>query len=194
MVGSGVNKASAWGRSIALILGRSLTYFVGMHLHTHTHTPRLSPYTTHHIRTQTFPYPLAHTHFQHAGTYSIYVDTCLYVDASTQTHVPVFTCTLMFTHKHMFISCACIHIFTWAHTFTVSHLCTCIYEYVFCTLTGATTAKSHTQKQADMGDFLRSDISILSSQQKLAALQFLSECKQHSVSVCGGGGGVWCMA
>ncbi|KAL5471405.1 hypothetical protein EMCRGX_G029521 [Ephydatia muelleri] len=40
---------------------------------------------------------------------------------------------------------------------------------------GATTAKSHTQKQADMGDFLRSDISILSSQQKLAALQFLSE-------------------
>ena len=49
------------------------------------------------------------------------------------------------------------------------------------------TTKSHTQKQADMGDFLRSDVSILSSKQKFAALQFLSECKYcegHMVVTC----------
>ena len=187
------------GGPIALILGRSLTYFVGMHLHTHTHTHTsfIPIYYSPHKNTNI---PIIH----------LRIHTCnmLAHTVFMWTHV----CMLMQAHRHMFPylhAHSCSHANTCSslvhsHGHTHSLSLTCVHAHMNTCFAHSQElplqSHTHRSRQTWGTSFGQTFPSCLHSRSWL----HYSFCQNVSNTVCvcvcvwgGGGGGefvVWCEA
>ena len=177
------------GEVHCLNLGKELDLFC-WHASTHTHTPRLSPYTTHHIRTQTF-----HIHLR--------IHTCnmLAHTVFMWTHV----CMLMQAHRHMFLylhahSCShantcssLVSAFIYLHGHTHSLSLNCVHAHMNTCFAHSQElplqSHTHRSRQTWGTSFGQTFPSCLHSRSWL----HYSICQNVSNAVWGGGG-VWCMA